>query len=102
MKLTQNSKALLIFDVFKGLTTGTVNKSLEDNHCLVQQVPYNHTNLFQSLDISVNKGAKSFLPNKYQDLYASQVSKQLERDAEPHDVTLTKPLHAEWVMDYHK
>ena len=50
----------------------------------------------------MNKGAKSFLSDKYQDWYASQVSKQLERGAEPFnlkvDVTLTKlkPLHAGW------
>ena len=41
-----------------------------------QNVQNNYTNLFQPLDISVNKGAKSFLSNKYQDWYASQVSKQ--------------------------
>ena len=50
----------------------------------------------------MNKGAKSFLSDKYQDWYANQVSKQLERGVEPFnlkvDVTLTnlKPLHAEW------
>ena len=48
----------------------------------------------------MNKGAKSFLSDKYQDWYASQVSKQLERGVESFnlkvDVTLTKlkPLHA--------
>ena len=70
LKLVEDSKSLLIFDVFKS------QKLLEDNYCLVQNVPNNYTNLFQSLDISVNKGAKSFLLNKYQDWYASQVSKQ--------------------------
>ena len=46
--------------------------------------------------------------NKYQDWYASQVSKQLERGVEPHNikvnVTLTKlkPLHAGQVINYHK
>ena len=76
MKLVEDSKSLLIFDVFKSQTTGAVKKLLEDNHFLLQNVPNNYTNLFQSLDISVNKGAKSFLLNKYQDWYASQVSKQ--------------------------
>ena len=75
---------------------------------LGQHVPKNHTNLFQSLDISVNKEAKGFLSNKYEDWYRIQVSKQLEKGVEPHDIkidvilTKLKPLHAGWVMDYHK
>ena len=67
LKLAEDSKALLIFDMSKGQTTCAVNKLLEDNYCLVQHVPFNHTSLFQPLDISANKGGKSFLSNKYQD-----------------------------------
>ena len=79
MKLVEDSKSLLIFDVFKSQTTRAVKKLLEDNHFLLQNVPNNYTNLFQLLDISVNKGTKSFLSNKYQDWCASQVSKQKKR-----------------------
>ena len=99
---------MLIFDIFKGQTTVTANKLLEDDHYLVQHVPNNHTNLFQPLDISVNEGAKSFLSNKCQDWYANKVSKQSERGVEPHDVKLDvtlaklKLMHAGWIMDYHK
>ena len=56
----------------------------------------------------MNKVAKSFLSNKYQGWYTSQVSKQLERGVEPHNVKANitlkkfKPLHAGWVMNYHK
>ena len=67
LSLSKDAKALLIFDVFKGQTTPAVNDLLKDNNCIVQHVPNNHTNLFQPLDISVNKSAKSFVSDKYQE-----------------------------------
>ena len=103
-----NTKVLLIFDVFKGQTTPKVIDCLKKSNCLSIFVPSNHTNLFQPLDISINKGAKSFLVEKYQDWYASQVTSQLERGFSPHDVkvdvklTTVKPLHAAWVVQYYK
>ena len=74
----------------------------------MQHVPNNHTNLFQPLSIPAIKGVMSFLSNKYQDWYANQVCKQMERSVESYDVkvdvTLTKlkSLRTGWVMDYHK
>ena len=87
-------------------------------------VPNNHTDLFQPLDISVNKGAKSFLSEKYQEWEvprvgstksgkyqewdASEVAKQLENGVSSHDVkvevklSIMKPLHAKWVIAYYK
>ena len=106
--LPNNTKALLIFDVFKGQTTPKVIDCLRKNNCLSIFIPSNHTNLFQPLDISVNKGTKRFLVEKYQDWYASQVTSQLERGFSPHDVkvdvklTTVKPLHAAWVVQYYK
>ena len=54
LRLSKDAKALLIFDVFKGQAAPAVNDLLNDNNCIVQHVPNNHTNLFQPLDISVN------------------------------------------------
>ena len=65
----------------------TVSRLLEDNHYLVHHVPNNHTNLFHPFDVLVNKGANSFLSNKYQDWYTSQVSKKLDIGVKPHDVS---------------
>ena len=61
LKLEKNAKVLLIFDVFKGQTTNAVIGLLQ-NDIVVIHVPNNHTDLFQPLDISVNKSAL-FLPN---------------------------------------
>ena len=66
LKPPENAKALLIFDVFKGQTSA-VNNLLKKNDIIVIHVPNNHTNLFQPLDISVNKSAKCFIADKYQD-----------------------------------
>ena len=73
LKLPGNAKALLIFDVFKGQTTSAVNDLLKKNDIIAIHVPNNHTNLFQPLDISVNKSAKCFIADKYQDWSAEKV-----------------------------
>ena len=47
LKLPENAKTLLIFDVFKGQTTSAVNDLLKKNDIIAIHVPNNHTNLFQ-------------------------------------------------------
>ena len=97
---------MLIFDVFKGQATPAVNDLLKDNNCIVQHVPNNHTNLFQPLDISVNKSAKSFISDKYQEWYASEVTSQLGKGVNLYKVdgklTTLKPIHARWIIDFYK
>ena len=107
LKLPENAKALLIFDVFKGQTTSPVNDLLKKGDIAIH-VPNNHTNLFQPLDISVNKSAKCFIADKYQDWYAKKVLQQLNRGVAAHDVkvdvklSIMKPLHAKWIIEmYH-
>ena len=73
LKLPENAKTLLIFDVFKGQTTSAVNDLLKKNDIIAIHVPNNHTNLFPPLDISVNKSAKCFIADKYQDWSAEKV-----------------------------
>ena len=46
LKLPENAKALLIFDVFKGKTTSVVKDSLKKNDIIAINVPNNHTDLF--------------------------------------------------------
>ena len=55
MKLAENLKALLIYDVFMVQTTGAVSRLLEDDQTFVQRVTNNHISLFQLFDVSVNK-----------------------------------------------
>ena len=105
LKLPENAKALLIFDVFKGQTTSAVNDLLKKNDIIAIHVPNNHTNLFPPLDISVNKSAKCFIADKYQDWYAENVLQQLNRVVAAHDVkvvvklSIMKPLHAKWIIE---
>ena len=107
LKLPQNAKALLIFDKFRGETTIAVNDFLKKNDTTIHG-PKNHTNLFQPLDISVNKSARCFIADKYQDWYAEKVLQQLNRGVTAHDVkvglklSIMKPLHAKWITEmYH-
>ena len=104
LKLKSDAKALLIFDVFKGQTTSAVNDLLKKNNIIFIHVPNNHTNLFQPLNISVNKSAKAFIVGKYQDWYAEKVQEQLLKGVNPHDIKVdvklstVKPLHAKWII----
>ena len=77
--LPMAAKSLLIFDVFRGQTTPKVLNFLKENHCMTVFVPNNHTDLFHPLDISVNKGAKSFLCEKYQEWEVPRVGRKRSR-----------------------
>ena len=80
----------------------------EENDILPVKVPANHTNLFQPLDLTVNKSSKAFYSEKYQSWYADQVSNQIRRGVSPHDVKVdirlfvVKPLHAQWTIEFFK
>ena len=78
----------------KGQTFPTETDLLHRYNCIVIPVPKIHTNLFQPLDVSVNKSAKCFLADIYQDWYANDAWKQLTNYGKV-DATLTniKPLH---------
>ena len=81
---------------------------LKKNDIITIHIPNNHTNLFQPLDISVNKNAKWFIADKYQNWYAEKVLQQLNRRVAAHDVkvdvklSIMKPLHAKLIIEmYH-
>ena len=69
-------------------------------------VPHNLTNKFQPLDLSVNKAAKSFIQNKYNDWFAGQVFTQLQNRKDPTNVKISSKLldmkfiHARWIVDW--
>ena len=97
----QKRKAMNLDKDAKGQTVPTVTDLLHRYNCIVIHVPNIHTNLFQPLDVSVNKKAKCFLAVKCQDWYSTEVWKQLTRCVEPHYVnvdatslTNIKPLDA--------
>ena len=53
----------------------------------------------------MNKSAKCFTADKYQDWYAENVLQQLNRVVAAHDVkvvvklSIMKPLHAKWIIE---
>ena len=108
LKLPENAKMWLILDVFQEQTTSAVNDLQKKNDIIAIHVLNNQTNLFQPLDISVNKSAKCFIAEKYQDWYAKKVLQQLSRGVATHNVkvdvklSIMKPLHAKWITEmYH-
>ena len=64
-------------DNFKGEITSEVNKLLEENSIHTCMWPPNTTDLLQPMDLSVNKPAKEFLRQKFQEWYADQVMEQV-------------------------
>ena len=68
----------MIFDVFQGHMWDSVHTLLESNRILQVHVPNNYTDLFQPLDLSINKPFKDKLQSKFSKWYTQEVSKQLE------------------------
>ena len=104
LNLSSNHPALLIFDNFKGQCTQDILKLLDTNNIDVVIIPPNCTDRLQPLDLSVNKPAKEYLRDKFQNWYASQIQRQLQAGKqEPVDLrlSLVKPLGAKWMVDFH-
>ena len=93
-------------DTFKGQDSNTLKKLCAENNRDIVIVPLNLTNKFQLLDLSLNKAAKSFIQNKYNDWFADQVFKQLQNgfkiSSKLWDLkTHTKPIHARSIVDWY-
>ena len=77
-------------------------------HCESLIVPHNLTKKFQPREISVNKTAKAFIQNQYNDWFSNKVSVQLKKGTDPADIKITsklsnlKLLHASWIVDLYK
>ena len=65
----------------------------------------NCTDRLQPFDVSVNKAAKEFLRNEFQEWYAQQVCEQLQgkADKQPVDLRLSvvKSLGAKWMVGFY-
>lgn len=105
LKQDDSASALVIMDNFKGQVTDAIHKLLEENNILVALLPANTTDLLQPLDIAVNKPAKNYLRQQFQDWYSKQISDQLEGQdmanavLQPIDLSLPsmKELGAKWL-----
>ena len=100
--------SLIIMDNFKGQDNDILRDICLENNCAVVIVPHNMTNKCQPLDISVNKAAKAFIQNKYNDWFAEQVSSQLQNGIDPtnikisSEISMLKPLHASWIVNLYR
>ena len=79
-------------DTFKGQGNNVVLNLCKKHFFQVVIVPHNLTNKFQPLDITVNKPAKSFISNKYNEWFAEQVAKQLQKGIPPADIQVSLNL----------
>ena len=94
-----NASALVIMDNFKGQVTDSIYTLLEENNIFVALFPPNTT--------AVNKPAKNYLWQQFQDWYSKKISKQLEGQdmanvmLEPVDLSLPimKELGTKWLTD---
>ena len=79
-------------------------------HSYAVIVPLNCTDTLQSLDVSVNKPAKDFLQQKFQEWYVSKIADQLRsgtssKGLQPVDVKLSTvkslAIGARWMIELH-
>ena len=102
LKLPENQKAILIFDVFKAQKPERVQEVITENDCVCVFVPANMTNYFQPLDLTVNGRAKQFLKGKFEEWYAKEVKRQVDNGVEVYSIdvntkmSVLKPIDARW------
>ena len=103
LKLYASYPALVIFDNFTGQVTERVlcsclanTTSLWSKYLQIEQIR------LQPMDFSVNKAAKKFLRQQFQDWYANKICEQLDGGGETVPINLilsvVKPLGAKWMM----
>ena len=99
--------ALLIFDVFRGQITDEVTSHLLQNKIYFVTVPNNMTHLFQPLDLTVNGHCKKLMKNEFAKWYMQQVDNALQVGTKLEDINIEfrlsviKPLHAKWLVEYY-
>ena len=79
---------------------------LTSNNILVTNVPANMTHFYHLLDLAVNGAAKQFIAKKFNGWYCDQISSELEAGTPIGEtdvklrLSILKPLHACWVVDF--
>ena len=98
--------ALVIMDVFRGQITDDVISLLRDNNIHYILVS-NNIQLFQPLDLMVNKHCKSYPKQLFSKWYAQQIKNQLSLGKKVEEIkiefclTTLKPLHVKWLVEYY-
>lgn len=89
--------ALVIMDNFKGQITSAVTELLEANNIHVVLLPPNTTDSLQPMNLSVNKPAKDFLKQRFEEWYSGEVTKQLdEKENEATDQPWSTHVEGAW------
>ena len=101
----EDQYALLILDVFSGQMTEPVKEKLKETRILFVRVPANMTNLFQPLDLTVNRSFKAMMKRKFTEWYSKRISEELGKEIPLEDIdiklqlSVLKPLHAKWLVE---
>ena len=90
LSLSDEQKAILVFDVFKGQKTERVQHLIADNNCVCVFVPANMTNYFQPLVLTVNGPAKQFLKGEFQEWYVREIAKLEHGGRKPTETSVTE------------
>ena len=104
LSLPEDRQWLLIADVFKGHWTNAVITEVKRSNGKICATPNNMTNIFQLLDLSINRSCKSFLYREAQCWYSLQIEKQMKEGKKAHEINVNtrinimKPFHAKWVV----
>ena len=75
--LPQEQHSFVIMGTFKEQDNGILKEFCSKNRCEIVIVPHNLTNKFQTSGLTVNKAAKAFIQNQYNDWFSDQVPRQL-------------------------
>ena len=94
--------ALLILDVFSGQMVTPAMAKLAENHMKYVKVPANMTNLFQLLDLTINRSAKAFMKKNFAKWYSLEAMKQHDTGKSIEEIKLLsklKPVPASWLIE---
>ena len=92
LQLAADQRTLLIFGVLRAHTTQKVQDMTRNNPCEVVFIHANMTHLFQSLDLTINGVAKSFIRTKCDEWYAKEIARQINAGVEVYSVEIKRTL----------
>ena len=99
--------AVLIIELFRNHMTEEVVSMLRTNNIWLIKVPNNMTHLLQPLDLTANGHCKSFMKGMFAEWYRKQVKEALSHGKKVEDIemkfylTVIRPLHAKWLMEFY-
>ena len=84
LSFPEDQQWLLIADVFKGHWADAIVTEVKRSNCKMCAIPNNMTNIFQPLDLSINRSCKFFLGREAHSWYSPQTEKQMKEGKKAH------------------